>query len=574
MKIWTLSEVEEWLPTSVNLLGHFPENTMFARIKATYTGVSYLSDGDMFSPETLPVPFNLVLERLYLLIPYQALKLAAVIVAVVVCVAHNAPVGVATPVTTASSTKSSTLYPSPIHRRPKPLLPPNITSSSSTSASYPTTSPPTTTRPGVVMYNNHKIVRFNIKTEEQLDALQKMEEFWELDYFTHHKRLGGYVDARISPAGFQLLSNEGPRKGLNYELLIDDVQRLLDQENEKNEDYQRKWQHNKVVVSKRSIRGQRLDLDDADDSEDVYSSVGEENWFAGYHLYRDHVEWLKAQIRNYPAISRPFSAGKTFEGRYQAGIKIGSGTNHVVLHGLQHSREWITGSVVEYLIHQLLVGADARVPEYLKKYTFHIIPIMNPDGFIITQTTDRLHRKNAQREGSCLGTDINRNWDYYWNESSNDASSTDPCASNYRGPNAFSSPEATNIARYLKSLPNVALYMDFHAYSQLLLTPYGYTSKRPATYDSYLKLLADGAVKALEAVYGTHFQAGDIYHTIYPASGSSIDYAMGEANVPVALGFELRDTGLFGFCLPAEQILPSGQETWVAFAYILDNLKI
>ncbi|KAK3841596.1 MAG: carboxypeptidase A1, partial [Linnemannia gamsii] len=303
------------------------------------------------------------------------------------------------------------------------------------------------------------------------------------------------------------------------------------------------------------------------------ASASAEDWFAGYHLYRDHVEWLKAQIRDHPTIARPFSAGKSFQGRYQAGIKIGSGPHHVVFHGLQHSREWITGSVVEYLIYQLLVGTDTRVAGYLKKYTFHIIPIMNPDGFIITQTTDRLHRKNAQREGDCLGTDINRNWNFHWNETSNDASSTDPCAYNYRGPKAFSTPEATNIARYLKSLPNVASYMDFHSYAQLLLTPYGYTSVPPANYDSYLKPLADGAVKALEAVHGTHFQAGDIYHTIYPASGSSIDYAMGEANVSVPFGFELRDTGLFGFILPAVQIIPSGQETWAAFTFILDNLR-
>lgn len=52
---------------------------MFARIKATYTGVSYRA-----GPESRPVPYNLVLERLYLHIPYQALKLALVIVVAVV----------------------------------------------------------------------------------------------------------------------------------------------------------------------------------------------------------------------------------------------------------------------------------------------------------------------------------------------------------------------------------------------------------------------------------------------------------------------------------------------------------
>lgn len=306
----------------------------------------------------------------------------------------------------------------------------------------------------------------------------------------------------------------------------------------------------------------------------------------------------------------------------------------VYIIGLQHSREWITGSVVEYLIYQLLTGTDGRVAGYLKKYTFHIIPIMNPDGFIITQTTDRLHRKNAQLEGKCLGTDskssphnlsvakevsltivlpchffqyriVNCNWNFHWNETTDDMSSTDPCAFNYRGPLAFSTPEATNIARYLKSLPNVATYckfpfsslsmlpaielsapfvnlplhvpflpiVDIHAYGQLILTPYGFTGDLPPNYNSYLKPLAEGAAKVLAAVHGTQFQAGNIYHTIYPASGSSIDYAMGEVRVPVPIAFELRDTGLSGFMLPADQILPSGQETWAAFAYILDNLK-
>ncbi|KAG0347075.1 hypothetical protein BG004_000135, partial [Podila humilis] len=55
-------------------------DTMFARIKATYTGVSYRA-----GLESKPVPYNLVLEQLYMLIPYQALKLAfAIAVAVVI----------------------------------------------------------------------------------------------------------------------------------------------------------------------------------------------------------------------------------------------------------------------------------------------------------------------------------------------------------------------------------------------------------------------------------------------------------------------------------------------------------
>ncbi|KAG0362775.1 hypothetical protein BGZ54_008491 [Gamsiella multidivaricata] len=194
---------------------------------------------------------------------------------------------------------------------------------------------------------------------------------------------------------------------------------------------------------------------------------------------------------------------------------------------------------------------------------------MNPDGFVITQTSDRMHRKNAQSNDGCLGTDTNRNWDFHWNEG---GSSSDACADDYMGPSAFSSPEATNIGTYLKNLPNVVSYIDFHSYSQLWMTPYGFTGTPPDNYDSYLKPLADGAVAALQAVNGVQFTAGDIYNTIYPASGSSVDYAL-SVGVGAPFAVELRDTGRYGFSLPASQIVPSGKEVWAAFTSILDNLN-
>lgn len=80
---------------------------MFARVKATYTGVSYLSSppaktkqnqsqdqeaSPAEGPETRAVPYNLVLERLYFHIPYQALKLAvAIALAVVVGFGYGVP---------------------------------------------------------------------------------------------------------------------------------------------------------------------------------------------------------------------------------------------------------------------------------------------------------------------------------------------------------------------------------------------------------------------------------------------------------------------------------------------------
>ncbi|KAF9963000.1 hypothetical protein BGZ65_006716 [Modicella reniformis] len=405
-------------------------------------------------------------------------------------------------------------------------------------------------------YDQHRVVRVNIQSEDQLKILTENEDSLHFDYFTHEKNIGGNIDIRLTPEDFVKFQS----LNIGYTILIDNLQTILDQERDEDGQYQQKWENSKL--NKVSMNGVAFPGND-----DVFTNS--QDWFSGYHSYEDHQTWLQTQIKKYATIASAFSAGKSFQNREQAGIKIGNGPNNVVFHGLQHSREWITGSVVEYLIDQLLRGTDSRVAGYLKKYTFHIIPIMNPDGFVITQSSDRMHRKNAQKNGECLGTDTNRNWNFHWNEG---GASTDPCADSYMGPSAFSAPEAKNIGEYLKKLPNVVSYIDFHSYSQLWMTPYGFTGKRPDNYDTYLKPLAVGAVAALKAAGGTVFQAGDIYNTIYPASGSSVDYAL-SVGVGAPFAVELRDRGEFGFSLPANQIIPSGKEVWAAFTYILDNLK-
>jgi hypothetical protein len=41
-----------------------------------------------------------------------------------------------------------------------------------------------------------------------------------------------------------------------------------------------------------------------------------------------------------------------------------------------------------------------------------------------------------------------------------------------------------------------------------------------------------------------------------------MDWALGVAGIPYSIGMELRDTGVYGFLLPPEQIIPTGEETW------------
>ena len=65
-------------------------------------------------------------------------------------------------------------------------------------------------------------------------------------------------------------------------------------------------------------------------------------------------------------------------------------------------------------------------------------------------------------------------------------SSNDPCAEDYHGSAAFSEPEIAALRDFIKSLgggDTVAMYNDYHAYSQYWMTPFGYTETKPANYE-------------------------------------------------------------------------------------------
>ena len=53
--------------------------------------------------------------------------------------------------------------------------------------------------------------------------------------------------------------------------------------------------------------------------------------------------------------------------------------------------------------------------------------------------------------------------------------SSSPCSETYRGPRANSESEVKSIVDFVKSHGNIKAFVSIHAYSQMLLYPYGYT---------------------------------------------------------------------------------------------------
>ncbi|OBZ77986.1 Carboxypeptidase A2 [Grifola frondosa] len=189
---------------------------------------------------------------------------------------------------------------------------------------------------------------------------------------------------------------------------------------------------------------------------------------------------------------------------------------------------------------------------------FHIVPIPNPDGYVYTWETDRYWYKNRQILGpneKCIGLDMNRNWRGVLPKV------PDPCSHWYPGHRPFESPEVNNIANYITTLPALKAYVDLRSYGQMLSIPYSFHCKKAPKDAEDLMEAALGAVSAIKQVHGTAFTSGSLCSMLYKAPGNVVDWMYARAGVKFSYSVFLRDTGTYGFSLPAEWIRPVGEET-------------
>ncbi|KAG5461091.1 MAG: hypothetical protein BJ554DRAFT_6772 [Olpidium bornovanus] len=245
---------------------------------------------------------------------------------------------------------------------------------------------------------------------------------------------------------------------------------------------------------------------------------------------------------------------------------------HIVIGAGQHAREWIAPvsistdlAVALYIATKLTTkyGQEKWATRLVDAFDWTVIPVINPDGYQYTHGWDRMWRKNREPTPNplCVGVDTNRNWDFKWR---NGVGPEDPCSDDYIGPKAFSSRESRAVADYILNTPPVAAFIDLHAYSMSWMSPFGGDCKVLPSDNEDILECAQGAVKALYKVNRRQFRAGSVCDVSYKSSGLAIDWAYAVAGVKYSYSINLRDKGKYGFLLPSDQIVPSGEETYTA----------
>ena len=297
-----------------------------------------------------------------------------------------------------------------------------------------------------------------------------------------------------------------------------------------------------------------------------------------YHNLQTTNSFMVDLHAAHPDITALFSIGTTVEGRPINGIRISDDAANVdpsepaiFIVGCHHAREWISVEVPLYLAEQLTenYASDPAIRRIVDSGEIWIVPILNPDGYLYTDTNNRMWRKNRRDNGNgTFGIDLNRNYSYQWGGA---GSSGSPGSQTYRGPAPFSEPETAAVRDLFDQRPFVG-GLTYHSYGQLVMSPWGYTTAPPPGSAAMEALAAELAaiINANHTNPYYDYTSGRWGVALYIGSGVCVDWFFGAHGIP-GLIIELRplDGAGGGFILPPAQILPTCQENYPASLHLL-----
>ncbi|MGH9042460.1 MAG: M14 family metallopeptidase [Acidimicrobiia bacterium] len=242
----------------------------------------------------------------------------------------------------------------------------------------------------------------------------------------------------------------------------------------------------------------------------------------GFSVWRswDEDDGIAAELAqladDHPDLVEHRVIGTTVEGRDLVALRVTAGagavpagTRPAVLHlSAQHAREWISVEVNRRLLRSYVegYGTDPDVTQLLTTRELWFVVVANPDGYQRTFDDDRLWRKNSRdNDGNGQinivdGVDLNRNFPDHFAYDKEGASPR-PESGTYHGPGPASEPGTKAIVDLMATVP-FAFIMNYHAYGQLLLYPFGWQDNTPSADNPIYEALAGTAT--IPAIPGYH----------------------------------------------------------------------
>ncbi|XP_003373652.1 carboxypeptidase O [Trichinella spiralis] len=201
-----------------------------------------------------------------------------------------------------------------------------------------------------------------------------------------------------------------------------------------------------------------------------YHTLAEIHWYM-QALSRKHPQIVKLINIGYSSEGRPLLAVKILHFIKQVGRKFAK--NSIWIDAGMHAREWIAPATAVYLLHELAENYEntKEIQFILNKYSFYILPVVNPDGYDYSWKSERFWRKSRSKHNCtfwscCVGVDLD---------------SIDlrghPCRPDYPGPFPFSESETRAVSKFLsENQQRILLAISLHSFGKLLTVPYSFKS--------------------------------------------------------------------------------------------------
>ncbi|WP_297714262.1 M14 family zinc carboxypeptidase [Clostridium sp.] len=229
-----------------------------------------------------------------------------------------------------------------------------------------------------------------------------------------------------------------------------------------------------------------------------------------------------------------------------------SNKKHVLIHAGIHGREYLTSLLIMKQIEYYLKNYEngkyygIKYRDLFNSVTFHLIPMVNPDGITISQigikgikdeklkdsiyecyyndlnaryTCDRFKNYLRKWKANAIGVDLNRNFDAGWNE----INQSKKCSfENYKGKCCNSEPESKALVN-LVSKYNFIYTVSYHSSGNLIYWDYK---------DSLVKNECSKLADLISSVTGyTKEKSDSEYSEVIP--GGFKDWASSKPNNPI-----------------------------------------
>lgn len=203
-------------------------------------------------------------------------------------------------------------------------------------------------------------------------------------------------------------------------------------------------------------------------------------------------------------------------------LKIGHGKKNICYIGTHHSLEWISASLLMKFSYCILNSANSKtrylsysISELLQEVTFHIMPMLNPDGIDIINNKivdHTLYEKliewnkgddfSFKWQANANGVDLNHNYDAGFEKAKaleQKYGVKGPSNTRYGGPYPESEPEVKSLCDYIRQTP-LSLLITYHSQGEVIY--YDYNSKVPKNSKELGKILSRKTGYTLDNVEG------------------------------------------------------------------------